>query len=221
MFGQARGFQGKQRMPKGDQSAFGSRRLGERDACVQIVCDALEEPGTSQSGAPNHHAVAAGVVEHAAGIFAGMHIAIADDRHLAGSVFDGGDHIPVGRAAVTLPGEARMHGDCLRAHRFGRFREGNGRDDAIFKTAADFDRHRRIDRLHHRLDHRSRRLDITQQSRPAAFLGDLGYPAAHIDINDISAMIDYDAGCFGDYQRVDAKKLRGDRAFVGPPVKAL
>ena len=78
---------------------------------LEGVLQVTEQPGAALAAATNHHAVHAGLLDHAHGVLGGENIAVAQNRHVGNQFAQLGDGIPVGLTRIVLGGGAAVQGN--------------------------------------------------------------------------------------------------------------
>src|ERR1700675_136500 len=95
-----------------------------------ILLHLRKNPRVGGGSAADHHGVAAGLLDHALGVFGSIDVAIANYGD-ANGLLDGEDDVPVGVAGVALHARARVDRDSFHADGLGEFGDVN-RDDGVF-----------------------------------------------------------------------------------------
>ena len=169
--------------------------FGQRLAGAQHVPGLSKDPRSAQRAAPDHHARAT-CLAHAFGHMVWLgDVAVADDgdalhrrHHLA-------DAVPVGLAAEHLAGEAAVHGDRGNAHIFKVARQLRGHEALGIPAQANLGRHGHaaVGVLAHGFHDAACKLHrvthLTQQQRAAVLLGHLVHWAAHVDVDQLGAVV--------------------------------
>ncbi len=82
----------------------GRRRAGRPESPREIA----EQPRTPEASAPDHDAVAAGLVHHPHGVLGRPDVAVAEHRNARDRLLQGGDRRPVRLTRIELGSGARM-----------------------------------------------------------------------------------------------------------------
>jgi len=142
-----------------------------------------ENPRVGGGRAADHYGVAAGLLDHALGIFGHVDVAITDYGNAYG-LLDGGDDVPVGLAGVALHACARVDGDAFDADGFGEPGDVD-RDDGIFVPAgAELDGQRNLYGGAHGAEDLLQQRQVAQQAGAAALDYFFGR-AAEIDVDRV------------------------------------
>src|SRR5262245_35131928 len=88
---------------QGDGGTFGAGWFMQGFTCRELVGDMSENPGLAEGRAANHHAIAAGEGDHAAGVGGITDIAVAEDRDIDG-LFHLTDYVPISVSLEALFG---------------------------------------------------------------------------------------------------------------------
>jgi len=165
-----------------------------------------------EAGSANHDGVAAGLFDHADGVFGRQDVAVTDDRNFHGG-FDRGDAGPVGFAGIALFAGARVEGDGLEAAILGHAGHFDHYEFFIIparpELAGERDRDGFADSPQDRFDERQ----IAQQAGAAVAFHDFVHGTAEVDVENIEAQVFTDFSGRGHGFGVGAEQLGGNRVF--------
>src|SRR3569833_1552588 len=153
-----------------------------------IVLDAAEYPRCALRGAADHHRVGARVIEHLLGLVRRGDVAVRDDGNLDARL-DRGEGVVFGLAAITAGARAAVHGERLYAALFGAARDRDAVAEIGVPARAYLERHRDIDGLHHRFEYARHQRLVLQERGARHHVAHLLRGAAHVDVDDLRAVI--------------------------------
>ena len=196
-----------------DPAQLGDHLVARGLALAQAE-QALEPPRVAQRAAREHHGVGAGALEGLHRALVGAQAAGDDHRHVERLDQLRGQHV-VRLAAVLLRGVARVEGDAGHARLVDqppRQLEAGALARAL--PGAQLDRHGQSAALARRAGDRDRAVGIVQQGGPGARLAHLADGAAHVEVDQVGAVLGGDAG--GDPHDVGVvpEQLDGHRVLV-------
>ncbi len=152
----------------------------------EVSRDLGQSPRPPLRPAPHHNAIGARQ-GHCLPRRRGINdIAIGDDGDRYG-VLDRRNCRPIGRAFVELAPRAPVDRDHPDARAFGPMRQFGGIEKCVVPTEPRLERHRHLDRRHHRFDQGQRMVEIFQERRARIAVGDLLGGAAHVDVDKCRA----------------------------------
>ena len=176
--------------------------------------DLREHPGVALRGAADHHVRAAGFFQHAPGVRARAHVAIAQNGNVHGA-HDFGDDPPVGLSGVELIARAGVDGHGARALAFANAGHFGGVDAGCVPAGAYLRRHRQLRRPHGGAHHLSQQFRLAHQGAALAVADDLRRGAAKVEVDKGKALAFQLFGGAGDVLRLAAKELQPGRALTG------
>ena len=157
-------------------------RAGQKLSGLQVMDGPGEEPGIAFGAAPDHHPVAARLVDHPLRILGGKDISVSPYRNGYG-LFYLPDDVPVRLSLIELgPGSAvdrhGRHAGILR-----HLRKLHGIYGVQVKALAEFHRHRFVKLLHHGAEDPMGQLRVLHESGPLVVIDHLGHGASHIHVD--------------------------------------
>src|SRR5690606_33711842 len=155
-------------------------------------------------GTPDHDAVGAGVVEHVLGLLRAADVAVGDHRDLHQRL-DVGDGVVLGFAHVLVGAGAAVDGDGADAGFFGNAGDHGGVLVGAIPACAELERDRGV---RHRLDHGFEdacdQWLVLHQRGAGHHVAHLLGRAAHVDVDDLGAVVGVVLGGFGHHRGVGA-----------------
>ncbi len=179
-----------------------------------------EDPRVRGGGAADHDAVAAGVLEHAHGVFGAEDVAVAHYGNRDG-LLEGGDQVPVGVPGVALRASAAVQRDALQADVFGDAADLAADDVVVVPAGAELAGERDRDGAAHLAEDLRNQGQVAQQTGAAVALDDLLHRAAEVHVDAVEAKILDHASGVGQDLGLGAEKLGDDRMFVGLVVEVV
>jgi len=176
----------------------------------EVVCDLAEDPRATLSRATDQHGVAAGLFEHLFCFFRRVDVAIGRDRD-RDRLLDRTDGFVFSLALIQIFARAAMHGQRRDACVFRDLRDRHAVTVSAIPPGAYFQRHWHLHRVRYRGADAGHQRLVLQQCRARPNIADLLRRTAHVDIDDLGAMIDVVACRIGQHLRIVARDLHRDR----------
>ena len=177
-----------------------------------------EEPRAPLAAAAHHHAVDAGLADHADGVLGGPDIAVAQHRDVRQRLAQPGDGGPVGLAGVELRRGAAVERDGGNAGIAGDPAGVEVRQVVLVDALAHLDGERDVALgrfLDSGLDDRGEEVDLPGQGGAAAAPGHFGDGAAEVQVDVVRAVLFHQhPHCLADGDRVHAVQLDGADLLV-------
>ena len=186
------------------------RRRRKALAGREEVRDLTEDPRPPLGATADHQRIGRGLGQHPSCLLGRADVAVGDDRN-PHRLLDRGDRFVLGHALEAILAAPAMHGQGGDARVLGDARDAHAIAFGPRPTRADLERHRHGHRGRDgRADAADQRL-VAQQRRTGVDLADLLGRAAHVDVDDLRAVIDVVACRLGQQQRIMAGDLHGHR----------
>ena len=190
----------------------------------QKMGDLAEDPGIALGGTADHQAVGARGAQHLRGLIRAGDVAVGDDRD-AHRRLDGGDGFVFGFALVLIGARAAVHGQQLHAAVLGEAGDGDAVAVLPIPAGANLEGDRHVDGPYHRLQNIGHQRLVTQQRRTGGDIADFLGRTTHINVDDLRALVDVDAGRLGHHGWIGAEDLYRARfvfaAMIGAPTGLL
>src|SRR3569832_1960558 len=194
--------------------------FGDQFTVREIVLDAAEYPRCALRGAADHHRVGARVIEHLLGHVRRGDVAVRDDGKLDARL-DRGEGVENGLAAITAGARAAVHGERMYAALFGYARDLDAVAVIWVPARAYLERHRNIDRLHHRFEYARYQRLVLQERGARHHVAHLFRWAAHVDDDELRAVIGVVARGLGHRRGNDANEQHRARLHLADVIDAL
>src|SRR3569833_2906650 len=160
------------------------------------------------------------VIEHLLGLGRRGDGAVRDDGNLDARL-DRGEGVVFGLAAITAGARAAVHGERLYAALFGDARDRDAVAVIGVPARAYLERHRDIDGLHHRFEYARHQRLVLQERGARHHVAHLLRGAAHVDVDDLRAVIGVVARNHDQQHRNDACDLHRAWLHLADVIDAL
>ena len=188
-------------------------RGGGRAGSAERAREVAEQPGPAQASAPDHDAVAAGLVHHARGVLGGPDVSVAEDGDARDRLLEGGDGGPVRLPRVELGRGARVEGDGRHAGVLGDASGVEVREVVGVDALAHLHRQRDVaGRSRRSGDDLAEELELPGKGGAAALARHFRDRASEVQVDVVGPiLLDEDAHRTLDGRRVDSVQLDRSR----------
>src|SRR6185312_2969698 len=175
-------------MPEQDVAYLGHARFRQEFAGREVMRDFAEDPRPALRRAADHHRIRSRVIEDEPRLRRRIDVAVGDHRDRNAGLHRG-DGVVLGHAFVFVRAGAAMHGERRDARVLRDARDVQRVAVFAVPAGADLQRDRHVHRSNHRrADARDQRL-VLQQRRARPYVADLLRRAAHVDVDDLGAVV--------------------------------
>ena len=179
---------------------------------IQIVNGSVENPWVSSGSPSDKHRIAACFLQHALRRFRSGHITVSDYRYAYRRLYPGND-VPIRLSGVILLSCPAMHRYSGGAAFLGNAGDFHRIDAAVVKALPDFNGYGLMKRSGHGRNNFSCKKRIFHEGGTFSIIYNLGYGAAHIDIQNGKRPF-FNSFCHFRHQfRIGAEELKRYRAF--------
>jgi hypothetical protein len=173
---------------------------------AQKRIDRAEDPWRAVARAADHYAVGTGEIKYFARLLRRVDITVGEHWNPY-SGLDIANGLVLGRAIIKIRSRAPMHGKCLNSTTLGDTRDSHTITVRVIPTCADLERYGHAHCVHNGLENSRHQRLILQQGGAAEFAANFFCGTAHVQIDDLRALIDIETGRFGQRRGIGTREL--------------